>query len=197
MTFFRVLEPCIAEPPAIKGSRFIAILEPVASADEAMAVVERARKEHPKACHHTFAWRIGEGEVRFSDDGEPGGTAGRPLLDRLTGAGILGAVVVVVRYYGGTKLGCGGLVRAYGGAAGAATAAALLEERSDSATISVACPYELEGPLRGVISEHEAEVLSGEWGASVTLVVEVAKERLEELRGAVEERSAGRATITG
>lgn len=109
----RLLREVTAETE-IKKSRFVATAAPVASPKEAMDFVKA--KGDPAASHNCFAYVIGA-EYRFSDDGEPGGTAGRPMLSALEGSGFDGVCVLVTRYYGGTQLGAGGLVRAYGGAA--------------------------------------------------------------------------------
>ena len=109
----RLLREVTAETE-VKRSRFVARAAPVTSPEEAMEWVRR--RGDPDASHNCFAYRIGH-EYRFSDDGEPGGTAGRPMLSALEGSGFDGVCVLVTRYYGGTQLGAGGLVRAYGGAA--------------------------------------------------------------------------------
>ena len=110
-----------AELPKIKGSRFIAGVCPILTEEQARMFLLAARAKHPKATHHCLAFRCGT-VARASDDGEPSGTAGRPILAQLDAAGIENAAAVVVRYYGGRKLGAGGLARAYG----AATRAALV-----------------------------------------------------------------------
>src|SRR5690625_7930527 len=92
----------------VKGSRFIAWVAPAATEEEAQQLLDRARAQHPDATHHCSAWRIGE-TVRFSDDGEPGGTAGRPMLEVLLKRDLMNVAAVVVRYFGGTRLGAGGL----------------------------------------------------------------------------------------
>ena len=128
----RLLREVTAETE-VKRSRFVARAAPVTSPEEAMDFV-RARSD-PAASHNCFAYRIGT-EYRFSDDGEPGGTAGRPMLSALEGSGFDGVCVLVTRYYGGTQLGAGGLVRAYGGAASAVLDDAL----SDDAHSEVSFP---------------------------------------------------------
>ena len=101
------------EPEPIKGSRHIGTAAPVASEDEARGFVDDVRREMPKATHHAFAWRLSPDgtEQRCSDDGEPGGTAGRPILRQLEAFDLLDACVVVTRFFGGVKLGAGGLAR--------------------------------------------------------------------------------------
>lgn len=102
-----------------KKSRFLAEVSHIDTEEEALEFIEKIRKKHYNATHHCYAYVLGERfELqRFSDDGEPGGTAGKPMIDVLTGEGIHDTVVVVTRYFGGTLLGTGGLVRAYSGAA--------------------------------------------------------------------------------
>lgn len=110
----RLHAPVSAETEVL-GSRFIAYLAPLARLEQAHQLLARARGEHPEATHHCWAYRFGS-EMRFSDDGEPGGTAGRPMLEVLLKREVDRCAAVVVRYFGGRKLGAGGLVRAYSGA---------------------------------------------------------------------------------
>ncbi len=98
----------------IKGSSFIAYADRVDSVEVAMEFLKGIKKEHPNATHHCWAYHIAD-QYRFSDDGEPGGTAGRPMLEIITRQGLDRVVAVTVRYFGGVKLGAGGLVRAYSG----------------------------------------------------------------------------------
>lgn len=107
-----------------KRSRFLGITLPVSSEEEAQKLIAARRKEHPEARHHCYAFVIGARceLVRFSDDGEPSGTGGRPILDVLLGSGLHNSLVIVTRYFGGTLLGTGGLSRAYGAAAADALA---------------------------------------------------------------------------
>ena len=121
-TFRTLAAPVRAEPPKTRGSRFVALAAPVASADAARAAVERVRRREAGATHAAWAYRLGPDRPapRSSDDGEPGGSAGPPVLREIEGRDLFGVVVVVARHYGGTKLGVGGLARAYGSAAGAA-----------------------------------------------------------------------------
>lgn len=117
--FLTLSGPASAEPPKTKGSRFIGRVAPATTEADALAVLEEVRSEHHSARHHVWAFRLGpEAWVwRGSDDGEPNGTGGRPLLQELSSRGLTDVAVVVTRYYGGTKLGTGGLARAYGEAA--------------------------------------------------------------------------------
>src|SRR5690606_8036384 len=99
----------------IKRSRFMGWGSPVETEEAALELLDRIRSEHPQATHHCYAYRVGLGTetIRFSDDGEPGGTAGRPILEVLQREDLRNALIVVTRYFGGTLLGAAGLVRAY------------------------------------------------------------------------------------
>lgn len=110
---FTLLTPCDYREE-IRKSRFLALAAPVTSAAEAQAFIERARD--PAASHNCWAWKVGQ-HYRFSDDGEPGGTAGRPILAAIEGQDCDQVAVLVIRWYGGIQLGTGGLARAYGGSA--------------------------------------------------------------------------------
>lgn len=134
----------------VRKSRFLAWAAPVATHEAAQALLAARRAAHPKANHHVSAWRVAdlaaEGppviEHRFDDDGEPGGTAGRPLLQALEGRALVGAAVIVVRYFGGVKLGAGGLVRAYGEAAAKAADDARIEAIIPKVALRVTVPFD-------------------------------------------------------
>ena len=124
----------------IKGSRFVARVARAKTVEEATAFLEEARTRYPDASHHTWAYRIGDA-YRFSDDGEPGGTAGRPMLEVLTRRDLNEVAAVVTRFFGGTKLGAGGLVRAYGGTLAKALDAAGVVEVKPQVRARVAVPF--------------------------------------------------------
>lgn len=124
----------------IKGSRFIGFVSSVQSVEAALAKLEQVRQTYPDATHHPWAYLIGA-DMRFSDDGEPGGTAGRPMLETLQKRELDRALGVVTRYYGGTKLGAGGLVRAYSGTLAKTLDAARVAQVKPTMTLSVAAPF--------------------------------------------------------
>lgn len=135
----------------VKRSRFLAALLPVQSEEEAKAALEAVRKMHRDARHHCFAYRIGAPKTvleRFSDDGEPQGTAGKPMLDLLRGNDLYDVIAVVTRYFGGTLLGTGGLVRAYSDALKAAIAEAKIAELKEGIRAEVKLGYERSNQLR-------------------------------------------------
>lgn len=180
-----------AEIEKIKGSRFIADIAPAGDESAATAYIEAVRSREPSATHHCFAYRLGSGLERSSDDGEPRDTAGPPILRRLVGAALYDVVVVVTRYYGGTNLGRGGLVRAYGAAAAAVIDAAEVIVRPVTEVVSFEHSYEISGPVDSVVAEFGADVVSADYGESVTLGVAVPAERVEEFIDAMAEATAG------
>jgi uncharacterized YigZ family protein len=181
----------------IKGSRFLATVGPASTADEAEAFVARIRAEFANATHHCWAYRVGlRGEgFRCSDDGEPGGTAGRPILAQIEGHGLTNTAVVVTRWYGGTKLGTGGLVRAYGGATGQALDRAERQRLVQMTRLRVEHPYECSGAVTGLLGAWRLEPLEADYGSAVRLVLEIPEERREELTRELTDRTAGRVAI--
>lgn len=139
----------------IEGSRFLALVRQPDDPEAAAALLAEARREHPDATHHCWAWRIGE-QQRFSDDGEPGGTAGRPMLEVILKRDLDHVTAVVVRYFGGRKLGAGGLVRAYSGAVAKALDLAGVREVLDMVTLEVRAPF----ALVDVVLRHVDELVT-------------------------------------
>jgi len=167
--------PVAIEIPPIKKSRFRAEAAPVATEAEAMAHVETIRARHPDARHHCFAWRMQEGDSgwRAHDAGEPGGTAGMPILARIDGQKLRGLVVVVTRWFGGTKLGRGGLIRAYGAAAAAALEAADVVEVRDTVEVRLRFTYSDQGAVDSVLRAMGLTPCAADYGEQVVLTVAV------------------------
>lgn len=186
------------EPDKIKGSRFIANLAPVLTAAEAEAFLAEVRAEFPDAGHHCFAWIIDPqgAQTRSSDDGEPGSSAGPPILRMIEGHGLTGLVVVVSRWFGGTKLGVGGLMRAYGGCAGEAMDRCDVIEVRVQVAITIEYPYECSGTVEGLLRSCEVETKQAEYTDNVVMLVTLPKDRDAEFRAELVERTAGRALIT-
>lgn len=163
-----IASPVTAERE-IERSRFLATLHPVADEDEAGRVIAAVRGRWHDARHHATALVLGpDGQRhRSSDDGEPGGTAGAPMLSVLVGAGLTDVVAVVTRWFGGTLLGAGGLVRAYGGTLGAAVGAAHRLARREVVLLEVAAPLvgagRLEHLLHRLAAEHHLDVGPGSY----------------------------------
>jgi uncharacterized YigZ family protein len=165
-----------------RGSKFVAYAFPVESEEEALGHLECLRKEHPKARHHCFAWRLGtEGRrFRFNDDGEPTGTAGRPILGQIDAAGLTNVVVIVVRYFGGTLLGTSGLIRAYRQSAAEALRQGQFIERMVLQHWRVELNYALLPEWIGAARRAGIDILREEYGTDrVTLLMGVAPSRQE------------------
>ncbi|KAF0815230.1 IMPACT family member YigZ [Andreprevotia sp. IGB-42] len=155
----------------IKKSRFIGLVTPVADRPAAQAIVERLRVEHPEAVHVCWALLAG-GHSAAVDDGEPGGTAGRPMLEVLRHQQLERVLAVVVRYFGGVKLGAGGLVRAYTDTVAQALLHAEKMPLRSMGTLHARVPYAQEGLLRRLIQqEADAELLAVEHGDAVTITL--------------------------
>jgi len=154
-----------------KRSRFIAGIRPVHSEEEALAFVASARKTYWDARHNCFAYIIGDrGQLkRCSDDGEPQGTAGRPILDVLEGAHLTDVVCVVTRYFGGILLGTGGLVRAYSGAANAGLENCEILTKKAGCRISVEMDYADLGKVQYLLGQRQIPVLDSTFESAVTL----------------------------
>lgn len=164
-----------------KKSRFIGVAAPVDGVDEALLFLDGVRKAHPEAGHNVYAYVLGtKGEnVRRSDDGEPSGTAGPPALAVLQGQGITNAIVVVSRYWGGTLLGTGGLVRAYGQAAKEAVAAAVVKELALHNVYTLHMPYQLLGKFQHELAKNEIEILDTVYTDLITLTVQTESKKSE------------------
>lgn len=168
------------------GSRFFAFVAPAATAEAAAAYLEALRKRHPDATHCCFAWRVGRPPAeRASDAGEPSGTAGAPMLAVLRGAALTDVVAVVVRWFGGTKLGKGGLVRAYGGAVREALAALPTVEVLVRDRLALALPYERLGAVKRLLSPPAVELVGERYGEAVELELEVTAEARPALEAAL------------
>ncbi|MEW6038789.1 MAG: YigZ family protein [Pseudomonadota bacterium] len=143
---FITLKTMAAHQTEVKGSLFLAYGARVDTPEQGLAFLRAVAVKHPDASHLCWAYRIGE-QYRFSDAGEPGGTAGQPILRAIEGQGLDHVVVGVIRYFGGTKLGAGGLVRAYGGTAAEALRTAERQEELPRTEITVEVPFEHMGAL--------------------------------------------------
>ena len=178
-----------------KKSRFIATVRLVKSEEEALSFIEEMRKKYWNATHNCYAYIIGERRetVRCSDDGEPQGTAGRPMLDVLLGEEIHNAAVVVTRYFGGTLLGTGGLVRAYSKSVQEGLRASTVIEKKVGALLRIQTDYNGIGKIQYLLGQRGLTITDSQYTDIVTVETLVPKEQIEELREAVTEGTNGRA----
>lgn len=195
---FRTLDGPAASEFTVRGSRFIGRVAPAADVESAEALVERTRAEYDDATHVVPAYRVrtGDGMLReyASDDGEPSGSAGEPTLNALRGQELENVVAAVVRYYGGTELGVGGLVRAYSRAVTDALADADPVERRPHRSLAVEVAYDDSGTVRGILESAGAE-FEADYGESVHFAASVPVGEVESLRDRLLSATGGRAHL--
>jgi uncharacterized YigZ family protein len=155
------------EEIVINKSRFIGYVSPCSSESDALAFLQHIREEHKTATHHCYAYIVGEnsGIMRYSDDGEPGGTAGLPIMDAMRTKSIVNCCIVVVRYFGGTLLGTGGLVRAYTQSAQAALSASGIVRMEKTALYSCILPYSAWDKFRYASERHPVKIQDTEYSS--------------------------------
>ncbi len=179
----------------ISNSRFISTLAPVFSVDEAKAFVARIKDEFRDASHNVPVYLIGHGDsetAHCSDAGEPSGTAGRPALAVLRGSGLGDVAVVVTRYFGGTKLGTGGLVRAYSEAVKLVVEAVPQAEKVHTHTIMLVFPYTYLERVRLLVTSHSGTVLDEEFTADITLTARLRVENLPAFQASLSDLTKGK-----
>ncbi len=174
-----------------KRSRFIGRCWPVSTEAEALAILERIRKDHWDATHNCYAYVLRSGTARYSDDGEPSGTAGMPMMEGLTRIGVTDVLVIVTRYFGGILLGAGGLVRAYSKAACDAVRAAGIVRMLPCTAFSVEIPYPYWNSVRTLCEQH-GRVDGISFAEAVRCTVWVEQEKADAFCRALTERTEGR-----
>ena len=197
---YPVPEAAVEVEEVIRRSRFVTTVGRAASRDEAMAFVRRAKDRFPGATHHCWAFNAGGPSstalVGMSDDGEPHGTAGRPMLKVLLHSGVGEVVAVSARYYGGVKLGTGGLARAYASGVKRALEACPTIEKVERVPISVRVAYDAADNVERVFTALDALVTGREFAADVRYRVLIPAGRRSELATAVADATAGRGVVT-
>jgi len=169
----------------------------IETAAEAKPYIQVLRKQNPNAAHVVYAFRVGglsRDEYGMSDDGEPKGTAGKPVLEVLRGSSVTNVVIAVVRYFGGTKLGTGGLVRAYTSAAQGVLETLLIEVLEERVQISLECPYELHQPIRRLCEDYASEglrIVSERFASEVCMVISLKSDLLPHVSAGLRDVSRG------
>ncbi len=191
VALFTLAQPC-RHQEEIKKSRFLALAAPVDSPEQALAFLREVSE--PTATHNCWAYRIGQ-DYRFNDDGEPGGTAGRPILQAIEGQEMDRVAVVVTRWYGGIKLGAGGLVRAYGGTAAECLRRAERVPIVAMTRLGVRCDFAELALLKARLKELQAEVENEVFGADgVELKLRLPDSLVAEAQLRINDISRGRST---
>ena len=181
-----------------KKSRFIATVRPVETEEEALAFIEEMKKKYWDARHNCWAYVLGERQelLRCSDDGEPPQTAGRPMMDVLTGAGLTNTAAVVTRYFGGTLLGTGGLVRAYSAAVQEGLKNSRIITKCRGVRLSIGTDYNGIGRLQYLFGQRQIPMMDTEYTDRVRFAVLVPVSWVQEITKAVTEATSGQAVIT-
>lgn len=180
-----------------KKSRFIGITFPIESEEDAVRYIEECKKKYWDARHRCYAYVVGENMElqRFSDDGEPQGTAGKPILDVILGEEIHDCLIIVVRYFGGTLLGTGGLVKAYSQASRAALLTSEVLEKKRGIILSVQTDYNGIGKIQYMLGNRNVEIWKSEYGEDVKLQVLVPISQTEEIEAEITEITMGKSIL--
>lgn len=181
----------------VQGSRFLAAALPIATREDAEQFLEAERTRYHDATHHCFAYRLGTDgtQFRYSDAGEPTGSAGKPILAAIDAQGVTDVIVVVTRYFGGTKLGVGGLARAYHNAASLVLQQAERLTRYKTACIEITFPHSHIGDVMHVLSKLGGKILDTTYDEDVHALVEIRLSQAEELKRALVNQTRGNIAI--
>lgn len=180
-----------------KRSEFIGYISPVSTNEEAVDFINRIKAEHRKAKHNVYAYILRKDNIsRYSDDGEPQGTAGMPVLEVLKKRGLTDVCVVVTRYFGGILLGGGGLVRAYSHAASLACDAAHIMDMRLCHRLKISADYGMYGKIIYLLPAFDTITVSSDFGSDVTLEILVLSEKLDELKKELTEVTNGSVILT-
>ncbi len=181
----------------VKKSKFIGIAAAVDSEESASQLLKEIRKEHSLAKHVCYAYSIGDTNPRmkFSDDGEPGGTAGKPILDVVAGSGVQNIIIIVVRYFGGILLGTGGLVRAYTDAAREALSSAEIITEVKCLSYDLGVQYSDFDSVKYILDNEEGVSTEMEYGEGVTIHALIPEVSAEEIIKKISEKTAGRTLV--
>lgn len=180
-----------------KKSRFIATVLPVSSEEEALGFIEEMKKKYWNATHNCYAFVVGENMdiQRFSDDGEPSGTAGKPMLDILLGEEVHNTAVVVTRYFGGTLLGTGGLVRAYGRAVKEGLDNSVIIEKQYGVLLEIRTDYTGLGKIQYQLGQREIDILDSIYAEDVRVQALVPVSRVEEIEKSITQVTGGKGVM--
>lgn len=180
----------------IRHSRFIAYLHPVFSKEEAQATLESIKQAHPDANHHCFAYIIGDSALiqKAEDDGEPAKTAGVPMLEGLKKNGLTNVLAVVVRYFGGVKLGAGGLIRAYGKSVSDAVEKAERTVRTTVLTIRISADFDAIGTIEHLLSDMETKI-ERQYDEQVHFLFDLPEKEAKTLESTLREQTSDQATF--
>ncbi len=181
----------------VKGSRFLGFVCPVQTRNEVETHLQRIRKKYYDATHHCYAFRIGAGgeDFRASDGGEPTGTAGKPILDAIDGQNLTDVFCLITRYFGGTKLGTGGLARAYGDCAAITLGAVKRIQKFVNISSWLTFPYKLTGTVMSILSARECQIAETRYSEDTKMLIQIRMSQREALMRQLKEATAGKIVI--
>ena len=185
LSFYKIISHQANTEIKVKGSRFIAHADPASNQDQCEEVISHYRKTYHNATHVCFAYRVGINEAVFyhySDAGEPAGTAGSPIYNVIKGSGLTNVIVLVIRYFGGTKLGIGGLIRAYTTAAQTVLQAAEIVQKGVTTNLHFQISYEYLNQVIRELSVCNSQIIHQNYSDIIQFVVSVPKQRLKKIR---------------
>lgn len=192
---YKVLSEPLMVQTEVKRSKFLAYLAPTPGVAQAKAFINQIRALHPDASHNCWAYVASRPEnsidIGFSDDGEPSGCAGRPMLNVLQGCGVGEITVVVSRYFGGIKLGTGGMARAYGAAVSAVLAQAVTVEKKVHCQLSFSCDYHWTNLVEQLVKQYDGAITGSDYGEAIDYRVEVDIRQQERFIAELNQRSNG------
>jgi len=195
---YQVLSTELMVQTEVKRSKFLAYVAPTNSVDAAKAFIQKIKQLHPNASHNCWAYIAGRPEnsvdIGYSDDGEPSGCAGRPMLNVLQGSNVGEITVVVSRYFGGTKLGTGGMARAYGGAVSAVMAEITTYEKSVLCELSFVCDYQWTTLIEMLLKQFDANIITVNYADNVSYAIEIDMRQHKNFSELVYQRSNGQIT---
>ncbi|MBN2104536.1 YigZ family protein [bacterium] len=179
----------------VKDSRFIGLAAPVQDRDDAESWIGNIQKKYYDATHHCYAYRIGSGdqsEFRYNDDGEPSGTAGKPILDVLDGRKLTNCICLVTRYFGGTKLGTGGLARAYGRCAGETVNHGRIIQQYVFVSLSLVFDYDFTGTVMPLLAKYQCQIVNTQYGVQTIMTLRIRRSQSVEFQRDVINKSHGK-----
>jgi len=182
----------------IKGSRFIGYIIPILNEEEFKVEINKIKKKFHDARHHCYAYILGEGDnaiIKYSDDGEPSKTAGAPIFNVLKGSEVTNALLVVIRYFGGTKLGTGGLIKAYTLASQAVIENTDFIDIEIKKTVKIRFSYDLTKQIYHVMSNFDAKMIKEEYGNDVLFDIDVNIAFIDDFKAELKEKTDGRCEI--
>lgn len=196
---YQTLDSGVTAEYKVKGSRFLGFAAPVRNEEEAELIIGNISRKFHDATHHCYAYTLGTAEKkvdRYSDAGEPPGTAGRPILESILGRELIDVICVVTRYFGGTKLGTGGLARAYAECANLTLEGAQIIKRYITDTYRIVFPYAMTGSVMNLIGQYKAGIHQTVYGETTEMEIQIRQSFADAFERDITNATAGKIRLT-